>query len=311
MKSERLLAITMLLLEQEQISAPKLAETFEVSVRTIYRDIDSLSQAGIPVTALPGSKGGIRIMDNYKIDQRFFTNADLVALLIGLSSFTQQLSPKSAPYTLEKLKSLMPKSAAKEITIKADQLVIDLSPWISGELATHTIELFHEAMDQSLLLSFNYENRKGQSTTRVVEPYRLILKESSWYTQAFCLQKESFRLFKLSRMKDVQLTHTPFEKRTAPPVSLGDQVISPKPFVPLSLEVDYSIKDTLAERFNDLEFVPIDASDRYLVDFPYFMADDYGYRMLLGFGTRCKCLAPEYVRKELLKRSQQISAMYE
>lgn len=311
MKSERLLAITMMLLEQEQISAPKLAELFEVSVRTIYRDIDSLSQAGIPVVAFPGSKGGIRIMENYKIDQRFFTTSDLISLLTSLNSMQKHTNSKQTSYTIEKLKSLVPKKMAQEVALKTDQLIIDLSPWIQNGQAGASIDLIQQALDDQHSLSIEYENRAGHYSTRTIEPYRLILKESSWYIQAFCLDKQEFRIFKLSRMKNIQKSTEFSEQRTPPPVSFGRDTSGKVAFVTLTLEVDYSVKDQLAERFNDLEFIPQKHSDRYLVVFPYFIPDEFGYHLLLGFGTRCKCLAPEDIREELIRRLEEMLTFYE
>lgn len=311
MKSERLLAITMMLLEQKQVSAPKLAELFEVSVRTIYRDIDSLSQAGIPVVAFPGSKGGIRIMENYKIDQRFFTTSDLISLLTSLNSMHKHMNSKQTAYTIEKLKSLVPEKMEKEVALKTDQLIIDLSPWIQNGQAGASIDVIQHALDNQHVLSIEYENRAGQYSSRLIEPYRLILKESSWYTQAFCLEKQEFRIFKLSRMKNIQQTTKLIEQRTPPAVSFGRDTSGRTSFITLSLEVDYSVKDQLAERFNDLQFLPQKGSDRYLVEFPYFIPDEFGYHLLLGFGTRCKCLAPDSIRLELVKRLKEVLAFYE
>lgn len=310
MKSERLLAITMMLLEQEQISAPQLAERFEVSVRTIYRDIDSLSQAGIPVVAFPGSKGGIRIMENYKIDQRFFTTSDLISLLTSLNSLSRHMNSKQTAYTIEKLKSLVPKKLEKEVALKTDQLIIDLSPWIQNGQAGASIELIQQSLDTQYALSIEYENRAGDYSKRAIEPYRLILKESSWYTQAFCLEKQEFRIFKLSRMKNIQSTNRPITQRTPPPVVFGKDTSGRTAFMTLSLEVDYSVKDQLAERFNDLEFIPQKEAGRYFVEFPYFIPDEFGYHLLLGFGTRCKCLAPDTIRKELVNRLEAMLEFY-
>ncbi|MGL4694812.1 helix-turn-helix transcriptional regulator [Enterococcus larvae] len=310
MKSERLLAITMLLLEREQISAPKLAEMFEVSVRTIYRDIESLSQAGIPVVALPGSKGGIRIMENYKIDQRFFTSSDLISLLTSLNGIHKHMNNKQTTYTIEKLKSLIPKQLEQEVALKTDQLIIDLSPWIQNGQAGASIDLIQQALDNHTVLSIEYENRAGHYSMRTIEPYRMILKESSWYVQAFCLSKQEFRIFKLSRMKNIQQTDTPFEQRTPPAVSFERDSSGKTAFVTLLLEVDYSVKDQMTERFNDLEFTQQKNSDRYRVEFPYFIPDEFGYHMLLGFGTRCKCLAPDNIRNELVRRLKEMLTFY-
>ncbi|MGC6768642.1 helix-turn-helix transcriptional regulator [Enterococcus sp. LJL128] len=311
MKNERLLAITMLLLEQKQISAPKLAERFEVSVRTIYRDVDSLGQAGIPITTIPGSKGGIRIMENYKIDQRFFTSSELVSLMISLASLNNHINMKQTQYTLEKLKSLIPQKMEEEIALKTDQLIIDLTPWIRGELSRNTIEAIQLCLDKNQILSIAYENRSGQYSTRKLEPYRLILKEASWYTQAYCLEKQDFRIFKLSRMKNVIVTEDTFVPRAAPPAALGKNTIKEADFTTIFLEVDYSVKDQLLERFPDLIFNKKKNSDYFDVTFPYFIPDDFGYHLLLGFGNRCICHGPAFVREELAQRVRQMLTQYE
>lgn len=141
MKTERLLAITMILLEHKQISASKLADMLEVSVRTIYRDIDSLSQSGIPVTTQTGSKGGISIMENYKIDKHFFTTTDITSLLIALESLASNISPISLQHTLEKIKTLVPTHFLDEIEFKSNQIASDLTPWTSNKQTQPLLEV--------------------------------------------------------------------------------------------------------------------------------------------------------------------------
>ncbi|MBO0451317.1 helix-turn-helix transcriptional regulator [Candidatus Enterococcus murrayae] len=307
MKTERLLAITMLLIEKKQISAPALAEIFEVSVRTIYRDIDSLSQAGIPVTALPGSKGGIRIMENYKIDQSFFTSADLISLLIGLNSIPSEQISKQAKFTLEKLKTLIPNEAEQEINDRSSQLIVDLSPWTSTESSPPFFKELQEAIHQRQLVSFEYANRSGQKTTRIIEPYRLILKEISWYIQGYCHEKKDFRIFKLIRMENLHVLQQRFDAKKVPEADLGKDVAHQ--FITIHLEVDFFVKDQLTDRFGQLNFIPIENSQRFSVQFP-FIPDEFGYHLLLGFGTRCKCIAPEFVKTELKRRIQRMMATY-
>lgn len=307
MKTERLHAITMLLIEKKQISAPDLAKLFEVSVRTIYRDIESLSQAGVPVTALPGSKGGIRIMDNYKIDQNFFTSGDLVSILIGLNSIPSEQISKQIGFTIEKLRTLIPNESQKEIVDKTSQVIVDVSPWTNLDKTTPFFSQIQGAINTHQLILIEYENRKGQRTTRMIEPYRLIMKEVSWYLQAYCREKKEFRIFKLNRMKNLQILQQTFETRDVPEPNLRN--MGNHEFITINLEVDFFVKDQLTERFGQLEFVPIEHSDRFSVQFP-FIPDEFGYHLLLGFGTRCKCISPDFVKTELRQRIQQMLEMY-
>jgi len=132
MKIDRLVSIIMLLLDKKRISAQELADMFEVSKRTIYRDVDVINLAGIPVLSTPGAGGGFEIMQNYKIDKKVFSNADLSAILIGLSSISDMIRGDELVNALAKVKSFIPAEKAKEIEIKANQIYIDLSPWMGN-----------------------------------------------------------------------------------------------------------------------------------------------------------------------------------
>ena len=128
MKIDRLVSIIMILLEKERISAQELAKMFEVSTRTIYRDIEAISMAGIPVLATSGSGGGIEIMKDYKVDKKIFSTDDLSALLMGLSNISGMVRGSEVANALAKVKSFIPSEKAKSIELKASQIYIDLTP---------------------------------------------------------------------------------------------------------------------------------------------------------------------------------------
>ncbi|WP_086313496.1 hypothetical protein A5821_001002 [Enterococcus sp. 7F3_DIV0205] len=309
MKTERLLAIIMILLDKKQISASQLAETLEVSVRTIYRDITSLSEAGIPVTTTPGVNGGIQIMDNYKIDKQFFTSADITSLLIALESLSTNVSPIQISQTFEKIKTLVPAGFMEEIEFKTNQIAIDLTPWTSNHTLQPFLEVIKSAMDQQRLLRFHYEDNKGRQTTRIIEPYRLVLKEISWYLQAYCTEKLDFRTFKISRMNDLELLPTTFIPREFQPQPLGKEPFYGKDFTTITLKVTHKIKEQLIDKFGQLNFFSTD-SDLFMVKFP-FMEDEFGYNLLLGFGNQCECLDPPHVRAELKNRIGELLELYQ
>ncbi|MEI5995402.1 helix-turn-helix transcriptional regulator [Candidatus Enterococcus mansonii] len=310
MKTERLLAITMILLKKKQISASQLAEMFEVSVRTIYRDITSLSEAGIPVTSSPGVNGGIQIMDTYKIDKHFFTSTDITSLLIALESLSSNVSPIQIGQTFEKIKTLVPEQFRDEIEFKTNQIVIDLTPWTSNHTLQPYLEIVKSGMEQGRLLRFDYEDNKGNKTKRMVEPYRLVLKEISWYLQAFCIEKDDFRTFKISRITHLeQLTET-FQAREFQAKPLGKEPFYGNTFTITTLKVTRRVKEQLVDKFGQLTFYPSDTPEKLIVEFP-FMEDEFGYNLLLGFGNQCECLEPPHVRAELKKRIEHLLTLYQ
>lgn len=205
MKIDRLVSIIMILLERKKISASELAEMFEVTPRTIYRDIEAISLAGVPIVTYPGVNGGIGIMDEYKIDKKIFTKSDVETLLIGLSSMSSAFSKEEIKCTLAKIKGLFPEEHIKEIELKSNQISIDLTPWIGNKDLKSNLEQIKKAMNDKKILRFNYFDSKGKKSNRKVEPYQLVLKESNWYLQGYCISKQDFRIFKLSRISDIKV----------------------------------------------------------------------------------------------------------
>ena len=137
MKIDRLVSIIMILLDKKRIGAQELADMFEVSPRTIYRDIDTINMAGIPVHSTSGVGGGFEIMESYKIDQKIFSTADLSTLLMGLSSLSGMIRGNELVNALAKVKSFIPADKAKDIEVKANQINIDLSPWMGNQNIQH------------------------------------------------------------------------------------------------------------------------------------------------------------------------------
>lgn len=171
MKVDRLISIIMILLDKKRIGAQELADKFEVSSRTIYRDIDAINMAGIPVRSTSGVGGGFEIMQNYKVDSKVFSTADLSAILMGLSNMIQGNELVNA---LAKVKSFIPADRAKDIELKANQISIDLSPWMVNRNIQPYLEIIKTALQESKLLSFEYADRFGNKTVRTSEPYQLI-----------------------------------------------------------------------------------------------------------------------------------------
>ena len=152
MKVDRLVSIIMTLLDQERVGAQALADTFEVSPRTIYRDIEAINMAGIPVRSRSGVGGGFEIMPEYKLDKKVFSTADLSAILMGLSSLSNVVRGDELANAFEKVKSFIPAEKAKDVEVKTNQICVDLSPWIGNRNIPPYLEMIKAALQDHKLL---------------------------------------------------------------------------------------------------------------------------------------------------------------
>lgn len=206
MKLDRMIGILSILLQREKVTAPYLAEKFEVSRRTINRDIEALCMAGIPLVTEQGKNGGISIMENYKIDKTLLSMSDMQAILAGLRSLDSVSGTNRYAQLMEKLSV-----GASNMLSGDSHILIDLSAWHKESLAPK-IELLHNAILSTKTVRFSYFAPKGESI-RVIEPYHLIFQWSSWYVWGWCTKRRDFRLFKLNRMTNLQMEES-FEKRS-------------------------------------------------------------------------------------------------
>lgn len=309
MKIDRLISIIMILLDKKRISAQTLAETFEVSVRTIYRDIDAIDRAGIPVRAISGVGGGFEIIPNYKLDHKVFSNNDLTTILQGLSSLSNIMGGDAMIHALTKVRSFIPAEQANEIELRANQIHIDLNPWMGTQHTKQNLERIKIAIQESQVITFDYADRHDTKTKRRVEPYQLILKNSRWYWQGYCLKRQSFRLFRLSRMTNVFVSTMRFIPREYEPPQLDFSETLATLQSSITLRVKTELKDRLRD-FCDEEAFVSDGPEHYIVEFP-FVDNDFHYNLILGFGLGCECVGPPKVRQELKQRVQKLFHVYQ
>lgn len=309
MKFDRLVSILMILLEKKRIGARALAELFEVSPRTIYRDIEAINMAGIPIRSISGVGGGFEIMPEYKLDKRIFSSADLSAILMGLSSLSNMVRGDELRSALAKVRSLIPAERAKEIEFNANQICIDASPWMGNAAIQPAIEIIKAAIQEHRLLFFEYIAHHGKKTARTVEPYQLVLKGGHWYFQGYCHCRKAYRLFRLSRIFGLQLMQETFVPREyqRPVLDFTDRAEERQ--TEIQLRIHQSVMDRALD-FCGYECFTPDGEAHYIVNFPFF-ENDYCYDMLLSFGDKCECLAPSRVREELKRRVRAIAALYD
>jgi len=309
MKIDRLVSIIMVLLDKKRIGAQELANMFEVSPRTIYRDIDTINMAGIPVRSISGVGGGFEIMQKYKIDKNVFSTADLSAILMGLSSLSDMIRGNELINALAKVKSFIPADKANEIELKANQICIDLSPWIGDQNIQSYLEIIKTALQDCRLVSFEYTAHHGKKTVRTVEPYQLVLKSGHWYFQGYCHIRNDFRLFRLSRISGLQMKEENFTPRDYQKPVLDFEEILETMQTEIKIRIHKSILDRVLDYCTYEHFSP-DGDEYYMVDFP-FIENEYYYDILLGFGDKCECLEPLYIRTEMKRRIHDVVALYE
>ena len=220
MKLDRQIGILSILLQRDCATAPYLAEQFEVSRRTINRDIEDLCRAGIPIITRQGGNGGISIMENYKINRTLLTKSEMQDILAGLRSLDSINGTNRYGQLMEKLLN-----GSSDFMTGNQSILIDLASWYKDSVVSK-IEMIRSAVDSRTELDFVYFSMEGESR-RSIEAYYLIFRWSSWYVWGWCKTRKDFRLFKLNRMEKLNLTARRFCKREVPLPDLRDEKIFP------------------------------------------------------------------------------------
>lgn len=220
MRLDRLLAIVVLLVNRRRVQAKELARLFEVSERTIRRDINAINQAGIPVIAYSGTGGGIGLADHYRIEQSLLAIEDITAVLGALKGLQSAMNDQRLAATVEKMEGLIPREQSEAYQDKSNRLIIDLSPWGGNEPQKDQLALIRRALEEDKLLDFTYTSPEGKITRRAVEGDSLVLKMQHWYLYGYCRLREEFRLFRVSRMHKLVMCDERFIRRPSTAASM-------------------------------------------------------------------------------------------
>lgn len=241
MKIDRLISILSILLQKDKVTTSYLAQKFEVSTRTILRDIETLNNAGIPIITVQGSGGGIMIMDNYKIDKTLLSSEELRSIISGLRGLDSISDTNRYKMLMEKL------SADTSTSVNVDNhFIIDLSNWDKSAVSDK-IEMIHSAIERKEKISFRYFSPNGESR-RTIEPYHLIFQWSNWYIWGYCTEREDYRMFKLSRMTELKCTGESCEDRTVPEYT-SDKLRHTKGEIEATVRFDKAAKWRIIDEF--------------------------------------------------------------
>lgn len=301
MKIDRHIGILSILLQKDTVTAPYLAEQFEVSRRTINRDIEDLCKAGIPIVTKQGVNGGISIMENYKVDKTLLTQGEMQDILAGLRSLDSVNGSNRYGQLMEKLSA-----GSSDFMVGNQSVLIDLSSWYKDSLAPK-IELIRTSIDRCRELEFVYYSKKGEEV-RGIEPYYLLFRWSSWYVWGFCKKRQDFRMFKLNRMDNLHIKEKEFVKRQVPMPDLSNEKIFPGEIKVKAL-FEPECKWRLVEEFGIESFVQ-QGDGKLLFQADYTDKENL-IAWLMTFRDKVELLEPEEIRAEIINGIACMKKKYE
>ena len=297
MKDNRLFRILYYILEKEKVTANELADKFEVSVRTIYRDIDSISSVGVPIFTTQGKGGGIKIDNEFILNKSLFDANEKEQIIAAL----QGLEKTNEAYKSELITKL---SALFKIK-NSNWIEIDFTSWGSNNTYQELFNTLKIAIINKNIISFSYNSSKGEKINRKVKPIRLLFKEQDWYLYAFCLLRNDFRYFKLSRIKDLEVLAINYEDNFENIVLKRE--IKYENTVNIKLKFDKSVAFRVYDEFN--EAIVEDEKANLYVEIK--IPNNYKlYNYIFSFGANVEILEPEEIRTQFKNMINEIAKKY-
>ncbi len=298
MKENRYFQMIYLLLDKGQMTAPELADYFEVSIRTIYRDIDILSSAGIPIYATQGKGGGIAIQDSYVLKKSLLSEQEQKQILMALQGI-RVLEDEQINMLLSKLSGVFQRQ-------QGTWLEIDFSTWTKSGAGKHNFQLLQSAIWKSRIVSFSYYSGKGEQTKRIIEPHKLVFKTSDWYLYGYCTLRKDFRFFKLTRIRDLKLQDAEFMRETPEHIFERSDEFEMKT-VQVTLLFDAGMSHDVYEKFDEEVSEQADGSLLVTTILP---DNELLYSYVLSCRERVEVLSPPYVRDNVRKRVRKMLEIY-
>lgn len=296
MQINRLFEMVYLLLNKESMTAGELALHFEVSPRTIYRDVELLSSAGIPIYMTKGKGGGISLLPDFVLNKAVLTDDEKSDILSALHA-VNAVSLEQTNTAVQKLSSLFGSA-------NADWVEVDFSGWANAEEESRLFRTLKAAIIGKRKTAFYYHGSEG-SMQRTVEPLKLCFKGQSWYLYAFCGVRKDYRFFKLRRIKDLKLLDEHFE-RTGPAKIFNDSKVFQDDFVTITLKLSKKMAYRVYDEFSQFKTLP----DGEFIAQLTMPRGDWVYQYLATFGEHCEILEPEDIRLEIKDKLQKTLTRY-
>ena len=294
MKINRLIEIITILLNRQTVTAKELAKRFGVSTRTIYRDVDALSSAGVPIYTDKGKGGGISLLEEYTLNKTLLSKSESEGLILALKAMGATDYPE-ADALLEKIGSVFKSNIAH------DWIEVDFESWSSKVNEDNKFGKIRDAIINCLVINFDYVNGTGVKTNRDANPVKLMFNAYTWYLIAYCHNRNEHRMFRLSRIKNVRLTDKHFTKR---PITEEEKQIVQAPLVELKLRCEEKVLNRLYDTFDE-QFIHqnSDGSFDLTVQIP---EEEWIYGYVLSFGSSAEVLEPARIRDEVRNRAREV-----
>ena len=297
MRESRLFRIVYYLLQNGKATAPELAQKFEVSIRTIYRDIDSISSAGIPIYATQGKGGGISILNDYTLDKSLYSGQEQEQMLAALQGMAATTG-KNSNELLTKLSGLFQINSTNWIEV-------DFSDWAHRTPQQDTFNIIKEAIFQKRVISFCYFSGKGNKEKRNVRPIRLVFKSKSWYLYSFCLLRNDYRFFKLTRIKELEMLSETFTQDFTP--TKIEKQIQVENTVAVKLKFDRQAAFRVYDEFTDSITEDSQGNLYVQIDLP---DNEVLYSYVMSFSDSVEVIEPQSIREQMKKRLQKMQEKY-
>lgn len=298
MQESRLFRIVYYLLDKGKSTAPELAEKFEVSVRTIYRDIDIISSMGIPVYAMQGKGGGIALLDNFVLDKSLLSTREKEQILMALQGIIVT-EPNNSDELLTKLGSLFQ-------TKNTNWIEVDFSNWVKRNPSQDIFQLMKSAIFSRNVISFQYFSSNRESTERRVEPLKLVFKSKDWYLYGFCLMRNDYRFFKLTRIREMEIQAEVYSREIPSTCSIGKQM-DIQNAIAVTLKFDQDMAFRVYDEF--AEGVTEDKQGNLYVR-TNLPDSDTLYSYLFSFADSVEIVEPENIREQVKNKLAAMQKKY-
>lgn len=305
MKIDRLIGITMYLLNRNVVSAKELAERFEVSVRTIVRDVDALSIAGIPISSSTGASGGYEILDTFKLNKQITTMEDYIFIITALKGMCSVYDNKKINTTLEKLLTI------GHYKDEEQRIFIDFGVVREGENIPEFVREIEEAILNKSIIEFDYTDSTGQKSRRMVEPLALNYRWYAWYLLAYCTYKNDYRLFKLNRISDLTVTDQPinYEHGNVPELLEKQWSNDTRRYIPMKLLCKAEVRVPIVEYMKG-KIVEERENGDFVMATHGIENERIWFSLLMGFGDSVEVLEPQEIIDMLKEITLQIQNLY-
>ena len=295
--NNRLFEIIYMLIQKKKVTAKELANKFEVSTRTIYRDIEILSGANIPIYASKGKDGGIGLLDEYVLNKSILSEEEQNQILFALQGM-KKVRGKDEKDILEKLSTLF----NKEIN---DWIKIDFSNWGKDNTQEERFDIIKTAILNKNQIEFVYYNSNGEESKRTVEPLQIWFKDKSWYLISYCKLKEDYRIFKIARIKEIKILQEHFEREL--PKEKKEEKYNLKN-ISLELEISNEMAYRVYDEFESREITKKEDGN-FIVNVEY-PENEWVYGYILSFGEYAKILKPDYAKTAIKEKLQKTLKNY-